>query len=79
MDGVGLHGGELQGGDVAALCHRAGVRRLFELPVEVARDCSVRIPASGGGRCAVCRRSYPAGEPIAHSREADGWVASCCS
>jgi hypothetical protein len=75
MDGVV----GLRGGDVEALCHRAGVRRLFELPVEQARDCTVRIPASAGGRCAVCQRRYATGEPIAHSREADGWVASCCS
>jgi hypothetical protein len=65
--------------DLEALCHRAGVRRLFELPVEQARDCTVRIRAGEPGRCAVCSSRYPAGEWIGHSREADGWVGSCCS
>jgi hypothetical protein len=61
------------------MCHRDGVRRLFELPVERAEDCGVRIRAGQPGRCALCGTRYPAGEWIGHSREADGWVASCCS
>ena len=75
MDGVV----DLPAGDVGAVCRRAGVRRLFGLPVEQARDCTVRIRASSAGRCAVCRSGYAAGEWIGHSREADGWVAACCS
>jgi hypothetical protein len=83
MDGVASSGGPARAlpvaGEVGAVCHRDGVRRLFELPVERAEDCGVRIRAGSPGRCAVCNARYPAGEWIGHSRESDGWVASCCS
>jgi hypothetical protein len=83
MDGVASSGARAEAlpglRDVGALSHRDGVRRLFELPVERAQDCGVRIRAGQPGRCAVCSSGYPAGEWIGHSREADGWVASCCT
>jgi len=82
MDGVAdLRGAGVVpagGADLGSRSHRAGVRRLFELPVERAGDCAVRIQASAAGRCALCRSAYAAGDLIGHSREADGWVAACC-
>jgi hypothetical protein len=65
--------------DVGELSRRAGVRRLFELPVEPVSDCTVRIQAGQAGQCAVCGSRYASGEVIGHSRERDGWVASCCT
>ena len=64
--------------DLPAQPSRAGVRRLFDLPVEEAGRCTVLIQAGVPGRCAVCTGRYDAGEWIGHSRDAGGWVASCC-
>lgn len=65
--------------DFGAMSRLAGVRRLFELPVEPVSDCTVRIQAGQAGRCVVCGGRYPSGEWIGHSREREGWVASCCT
>jgi hypothetical protein len=79
---------DLRAGDAAAPregsqahdpAHRPGVRRLLELPADQVSDCSLRIRASARGRCAVCRAWYAAEDWIGYSRDAGGWVASCCT
>jgi len=83
MDGVvdlraGSPAAPVGAANQGSLSRRDCVRRLFELPVDRGSDCGVRIEASAAGRCAACSGRYAAGEWIGHSREADGWVASCC-
>jgi hypothetical protein len=59
--------------------HRPGVRRLLGMPAEQVDDCRLRLRATVAGRCAVCSGLYAAQDWIGYSRDADGWVGSCCS
>ena len=64
--------------DVRRTSPAAVVRKLLELPAASAGDCSVRVRATSRGRCALCHAWYEVQEWIGYSRDADGWVASCC-